>query len=257
MEFLVFRLYGAMASWGEIAVGSTRLSGSYPSKSAIAGLLGAALGIRRDQDELHAHLCQEYLQAVKVLSHGSVLKDFHTVQSPDSIGKFDYRTRRDELTHGRDRLGTLISSREYRTDAQSLVALKALENANWSPEKIIEALKTPKFHLYLGRKACPLAAPLNPYLVQANCFRQALDNYQLGELLIGVPDWGRDQRWLPKDLYCHYYWEGTVEEFSAEEKGFSREQVQQLTHHDQPLSRVRWQFEQRNEYLWMDQKEVG
>ncbi|MCV6614557.1 MAG: CRISPR-associated protein Cas5, partial [Cellvibrionaceae bacterium] len=51
MDYLVFRLYGAMASWGQPAVGETRHSGTYPSKSAVTGLLGAALGIKRSQEQ--------------------------------------------------------------------------------------------------------------------------------------------------------------------------------------------------------------
>ena len=257
MEYLVFRLYGAMASWGDIAVGESRRSSSHPSKSAITGLLGAALGIKREQDVLHTQLNKGYLQAVKVLSHGSVLKDFHTTQAPDSVGNFRYRTRRDEIVHGSDRLGTVLSSREYRTDAQSLVALKALRDASWSLEEIKLALQNPKFHLYLGRKACPLAAPLNPHQVKADSFHQALDSYQPGELLIDVPEWARDGRWLPEDQSSHYYWEGSIEDFSTGGMGFSREQVQQLVRHDQPLSRVRWQFVPRSVYLWVGRREAG
>jgi CRISPR-associated Cas5-like protein len=35
MDYLLFRLYGPMASWGEIAVGEIRHTASYPGKSAI------------------------------------------------------------------------------------------------------------------------------------------------------------------------------------------------------------------------------
>ncbi|MGL4603678.1 MAG: CRISPR-associated protein Cas5, partial [Iodobacter sp.] len=48
--YLVFRLYGAMASFGEIAVGELRHSAAYPSRSALLGLLGAALGIARSNE---------------------------------------------------------------------------------------------------------------------------------------------------------------------------------------------------------------
>jgi CRISPR system Cascade subunit CasD len=48
MEYLLFRLYGPLASWGEIAVGESRHTATYPGKSALLGLLAAALGIRRD-----------------------------------------------------------------------------------------------------------------------------------------------------------------------------------------------------------------
>jgi CRISPR system Cascade subunit CasD len=37
MDVLVFRLYGPMASWGEIAVGESRHTANYPGKSAIIG----------------------------------------------------------------------------------------------------------------------------------------------------------------------------------------------------------------------------
>ena len=50
-EFLIFRLYGMMASWGDIAVGELRPTFDHPSRSAIVGLLAAALGIRRDEEE--------------------------------------------------------------------------------------------------------------------------------------------------------------------------------------------------------------
>ena len=44
-DYLLLRLYGPLASWGEIAVGESRHSAVQPSRSALLGLLGAALGI--------------------------------------------------------------------------------------------------------------------------------------------------------------------------------------------------------------------
>ena len=46
-DYLVFRLYGPMCSWGDIAVGEVRPSTVHPSKSAILGLIAAALGVKR------------------------------------------------------------------------------------------------------------------------------------------------------------------------------------------------------------------
>ena len=46
-DYLVFRLYGPMCSWGDIAVGEVRPSTVHPAKSAILGLIAAALGIKR------------------------------------------------------------------------------------------------------------------------------------------------------------------------------------------------------------------
>lgn len=242
-----------MASWGEIAVGEARHTASYPSKSAICGLLGAALGIDRDDEPVNCALSGGYHQSVKMLRTGHLLKDYHTAQAPDSVGKFRYRTRRDELIVGKDRLGTVLSSRDYRTDALAIVAIRALETAPFPLEELRVALQRPKYHLYLGRKSCPLAAPLNPEIKQAEGFREALDGYGAGELLAEpLGDWASDSRWLPSDAVIHYYWEGSMEAFAANDSHFSIDQVQQLVRHDMPLSRRRWQFQPRHEYLWLD-----
>lgn len=237
MEHLVFRLYGPLAAWGEIAVGESRHSAVYPSKSALVGLLAAALGIRRDEEERQAALAKGYLFSVKVLRTGSLLRDYHTTQVPDSAGKMVYRTRREELIRGKARLGTILSSREYRCDAMTLVAVRANEAAPFSLETIREKLLKPEFHLYLGRKSCPLAAPLDPVVSEWGSFGQALDETEIKTLMIEPDD---DQRWIPMESQSRYYWEG-------EDSSLKAQQV--LTRHDQPLSRGRWQFAQRAENL--------
>lgn len=254
MGFLVFRLYGPMASWGEIAVGEVRHSCTYPSKSAIVGIVAASLGIKRDDEEENCYLAESLKQAVKVLNSGRILKDFHTTQAPDSAGKFRYRTRRDEIVIGKERLGTVLSSREYRTDSHVVVAFKIVTSGKWKLETLRDSLLKPKFNLYLGRKSCPLAAPLDPQIIQAQNFRQALDNYDIKPLmnahLENSPQWLSDGRWLPNQNILHYYWEGSAEEFSNEENQFSYDQVQELNRYDNPVSRKRWQFQPRKELCW-------
>lgn len=269
MDYLLFRLYGPLASWGEIAVGESRHTASYPGKSALLGLLAAALGIRRDEEERQLALAVGYQFAVKVISAGLLLRDYHTTQVPDSVGAFVYRTRRDEVVIGKARLGTILSSREYRCDALSLVAVRALDDAPFSLHALYDALLKPKFHLYLGRKSCPLAAPLKPLVRPAEGFGQALDKYPHGplyvspylihvarkragtDLLADAPSFAtfsQDDRYaLSMDRQqVRYYWEGDAGDLKAQ---------QVLTRHDQPLSRSRWQFTQRMEHLLM--KEVG
>jgi CRISPR system Cascade subunit CasD len=265
MEYLLFRLYGPLASWGEIAVGESRHTAIYPGKSALMGILAAALGIRRDEEERQAALVTGYRFAVKVVSAGHPLRDYHTTQAPDSVGKFVYRTRRDELIVGKERLGgTILSSREYRCDALSLVAVAAQADAPHTFIEIREALLKPRFHLYLGRKSCPLAAPLNPLVRSAAGFGDALDNYPYGALFISngsirtarresatsgiLIDAPSLMNLSKEDQYVftygnhpvRYYWEGEAGDLTSQ---------QALTRHDQPLSRTRWQFTQRTEYL--------
>jgi CRISPR system Cascade subunit CasD len=251
MDILVFRLYGPMASWGEIALGESRHTASYPGKSAIIGMLGAALGIARDEEEKQQQLQQGYALAVELLTAGHLLRDYHTTQVPDSVGKFTYRTRRDELILGKERLGTILSSREYRTDALALVAVRALADAPFTLAEIQAALLQPKYHLYLGRKSCPLAAPLHPQLItdQTNYFA-AFKTYQHKPMLpTSIASDGtlakRDYDWLGRPNDRHYYWEGQPEDFS-DTLDLTRRQTR--TRHDLPLSRKRWQFMPRQEH---------
>jgi CRISPR system Cascade subunit CasD len=260
MDLLLFRLYGPMASWGEIAVGESRHSANYPSKSAILGLIGAALGIARDDEAQQARLQQSYSLAVEVFAVGQLLRDYHTAQVPDSAGKFSYRTRRDELVLGKARIllgGTILSNREYRSDALAVVALRALDNAPFSLQQIEEKLRKPVFHLYLGRKSCPLAAPLNPQLQlnQADVL-SAFKAYRHEPLLPQQAAAGESGQLSQQDCYWlnvgkarHYYWEGLECDFSRDED-LTRRQTR--VRHDQPLSRKRWQFapRQENYFYW-------
>lgn len=255
MEYLLFRLYGPMASWGEIAVGEMRHSDIKPSKSAVLGLLGAALGICRDDEQRQRALAQGYRFAVKMVAVGQLLRDYHTAQAPDSVGKFAYRTRRDELVIGRQRLRTVLSTREYRTDSQAIIALKAADTARWPLEALKESLLKPQFHLYLGRKSCPLAAPLEPQIIKAEGFLRAFEQYRPSSLLKDDRPWNGDKRWLPGDSVQHYYWEGRIEDFSEPDDQFDPANVRELKRLDQPLSRVRWQFEPRKEFHWTSTSE--
>jgi CRISPR system Cascade subunit CasD len=251
MDYLLFRLYGPMASWGEIAVGETRHTAGYPSKSAIVGLLAAALGIKRDETEKQLQIQEGYSVAVEVYSQGTLLRDYHTAQVPDSVGRFRYRTRRDELLLGKDRLGTVLSSREYRTDALALVAITALPDAPYDLQAIKERLEKPKFHLYLGRKSCPLAAPMQPmFCNNKKNFHEAFVSYEHKALMYpgeqevnGLPK--RDAYWLRLSTERHYYWEGEVTDFSDT---IDLSRMQTRIRHDQPSSRTRWQFSPRQEH---------
>jgi len=250
MEYLVFRLYGAMASWGDIAVGTSRHTANHPSKSAITGLIAAALGVKREDEKTQTQLSEGYAFAFKQYSTGTLLQDFHTSQAPDSVGKFQYRTRRDELVYGQKRLGTVLSTREYLMDSIALVAVRSLNNAPFSLQKIKEKLLKPEFHLYLGRKSCPLSIPLSPQISnEYKGFKMALDRYQWKNILPFYSK-SRDEYWFSLSGLSQYYWEGSMIDFAADESEFNSGLVQTLTRHDQPRSRKRWQFAPRLENIY-------
>lgn len=249
-EYLVFRLYGPMASWGEIAVGESRHSATYPSRSALLGLLGAALGVERDDEDGQQALFSGYRLAVKMILPGSPMRDYHTVQAPP--GKARFRTRRHELNADAGKLGTLLSMREYRCDALAVIVAEALPQARWSLSEVREALLHPRFTLYLGRKSCPLALPLDPQLIAAENVWQAADSsrqYSLAALL--------GSKYKPEKL--QQPWPSSHDEFllrPAETRLYWEEQMSsgqnpqmQLVRNDQPLHRGRWQFAPRREWM--------
>lgn len=245
MDYLLFRLYGPLASWGDIAVGESRHSFNGPTKSAVMGLVAAALGIRREEESQHLALNQHYSFATAVWSQGKLLRDYHTVQAPDSVGKFTYRTRRDELVVGVDRLGTVLSGREYRTDALAWVALRPSDDSPYTLEQLALALNKPKFVLYLGRKSCPLAAPLDPQILQANGFSEAFSLYKPRSLTA--------QRNDPYEFHdnekVEYNWEGSLECF-ADKGQLDAENIMTVIQHDKLRSRDRWQFAPRSVHCY-------
>ncbi|SEK29461.1 type I-E CRISPR-associated protein Cas5/CasD [Ectothiorhodospira marina] len=239
-EYLVFRLYAPLASWGEAAVGESRPTATYPGRSAIIGLLGAALGVRRDDDEGQRRLRDSVAIAIKQRSPGSLMRDYHTVQVPASQAKVTYRTRREELSAPRKVINTILSSRDYRCDGLWTVAVWLIPQAELTLEQLEQALKAPHFPLYLGRKSCPPAAPLAPRREVSAQLRDVLDADF--PPLCGK-DKGDESRTLRLPESALYAWEGAADALDGNGQG-----VESSEAWDMPLNRRRWQFGPRVEY---------
>ncbi len=179
MQFLVFQLQANLAAWGDVAVGVYRGSRDYPGASALVGLLGAALGLKREEEAAHAALRDGYLCAVGMVSAGQLLRDYHTAQVPGrtSLKGRPHHTRRDELGVPQHELNTILSTRDYRQGAACAVAVQALPDAPHTLDALAQALREPRFVLYLGRKCCPPAAPLAPQVADAESAHAALSAY--------------------------------------------------------------------------------
>lgn len=171
MRFLLFTLYAPMGSFGEIAVGERRMSWARPGRSAILGLVAAALGIERENEEAHCELEASLYYAVRTDAPGRPFVDYHTAQTPKARKGRTFTTRRQELET--DDLNTVLSSREWRTDACFTVALWPRPDRSVDLNEIAGALKRPRFTLYLGRKSAPLGLPLSPEVVEADTFEAA------------------------------------------------------------------------------------
>ena len=164
-DHLVFVLHGPIAAFGGVAVGERRGSEARPARSALLGLLAAALGIERSAAKTHAAMEHGYGVAVRVDAPGVTFSDYHTAQVPRSRRGESHATRRAELDA--QPLETILSRREYRTDTLFTVAVWARQNAPMGLADLAVALQRPRFCLSVGRKSCPLGLPPGPVVVSA------------------------------------------------------------------------------------------
>lgn len=257
MQFLLFQIYAPLVSWGEIAVGGERQSSRQPSKSAIVGLVSAALGIKREEEERLNALSYSMGVAVQLYSGGFVLKDFHTAQVPRSKSKVVYHTRREELLGLDEKDNAIISYREYRCDALSVVAIYLKKtDLEFSLQSIESALREPEFQLYFGRKSSVPSLPLAPKIVNKPNLKEAFSEYSVE---FPIPIKSDALEWMKKiysqyprktlydDTGISYFWEASID------SGF--EELQSVERYDQPTSRKRWQFTSRRECMTIEKSE--
>jgi CRISPR system Cascade subunit CasD len=127
-----------------------RDTGLEPSKSGVLGLLCAALGIDREDDEGLRSLASLHM-GVRVDKEGILQVDFHTAVD---IMKAD-GTKPPYSKHPKF---TSISSRYYLANAVFLVGLESDNLALL--ERIQSALQKPVWALFLGRKAFVPSEPI-------------------------------------------------------------------------------------------------
>ncbi|NCB26021.1 MAG: type I-E CRISPR-associated protein Cas5/CasD [Bacteroidia bacterium] len=168
-----------MQSWGTRSRWDVRETGAEPTKSGVIGLLGCALGLRRDSDDL-LFLDSKLLFGVRVEREGVVSTDYHTVTGyhRTAAGEFKHsggtaKSFEKALEHGEC---TVVSPREYLHDAAFLVALSSDEQGLLQRIVGIDAsgpwkgsLVNPCWPLYLGRKSCVPSRPV---------FERLTDEYQ-------------------------------------------------------------------------------
>lgn len=248
--FLCWRLHGPLASWGDVAIAGKRPSATHPSRSAVLGLVGAAVGVRRDDEVSWAALESSFGLASRTDSAGALLIDFHTAQGPDEalirkqasaakkakVGWHRPATRRAELAFSRNDLSTLLSSRQYRVDALWTVALwvrPEVTSTTWSLRDIAAALREPFFLPYLGRKSCPLDLPMEPQLIEAANPVEAMAKarFKTDEFVADLLKKGAE--------HATVQWEGSWADLNPD---------QTVRRRDRVLNRSRWQFGEREEH---------
>lgn len=155
MPTLLLRLAAPMQSWGDESKYDVRRTLREPTKSGVVGLLAAALGLRRGQDEEIMRLSRALRMGVRVEQEGEVQTDFHTVKGFSRNTKGEIRYEKD----GTPILGSsYLTYRDYLNDAVFLVGLESEDGTLL--QALEQALHRPAFPLYLGRRSCPPTLPL-------------------------------------------------------------------------------------------------
>lgn len=182
MKVLILRLEAPLMSFGTVAVDKHRPSGSFPALSAVTGLLGAALGIKRHETDALQRLQQRLCLASRIDRRGELLMDYQTVDlsqpwlygSEHGVG-WTTRHRVESRGKGEANYGTHIRYRQYWADAVATLAV-TLDPAEEQPSvaEVAEALSRPSHPLYLGRKGCPPAEPILQGEQEAESLREAL-----------------------------------------------------------------------------------
>jgi CRISPR system Cascade subunit CasD len=242
MKFLIFTLYGPMASWGNTVVGDSRTTWSAPSKSAVIGLLEAALGIKRTDEHIDP---SDYGLAVMVRSSGSLLTDFHVTQMARTIRiKKEtriYPTRRSEIeSFKQDRLANpVVSNRDYWCDAFYIIGLWIkTDNPKYSLGDIKQALNYPTFHLYLGRKSYPPSLPLGPTIIDSKTLRDAFESTDLKFDKMQNIEGNQLFKKILSGGSVRIYWD------ELENSGYMPNQTFSLR--DIPVNRKSWTFRERD-----------
>lgn len=184
MPTLAFYIDAPMQSWGASSKFQYRETNPFPTKSALVGLIAAAMGIDKqagdeaDQLQPLAELTLTVVRLPRSNRTPTRFTDFHTVG-----GGYDKKASQWEKMSIPQKasgapFGTVITRRSYLGDANFAALLEG------DPEllkRVQAALLDPAWGVWFGRKTCLPASPLTPTLGEN---RQDA----LNQLLEALPD---------------------------------------------------------------------
>lgn len=238
--WLVVTLMAPLASFGEQAGNVERASADRPTRSALIGLAGAALGLRRDDRDGQRRLAASLRIATASFGLGTLVRDFHTYQSLPVASKPPPRTRVEALARRCD-LNTSLTRREYRADVWHEAAYAVRPGAGLALATLRDAFRKPRFVLFLGRKACPLGAPLDPAIIEAGDVRQAFARRRAASA------WSERRSGLDPRNWRHG--DAVVAVEQRDDLGPTAQPVNRRRRHDDPGDRLTWQFAAREEFV--------
>lgn len=170
---LGFLIDSPMMSWGSSSRFNRRETEAFPTKSAIVGLLAAALGIDKhapDEAERLAPLTALKLTVLRVPRPSTPmplrLSDFHTVGGGYEARKSNFeRMSIPRKASGGASANAVITHRTYLTEARFIALLDGPQDLL---ETLAAALLDPVWGVWFGRKTCLPAFPLTPVVHESH-----------------------------------------------------------------------------------------
>jgi CRISPR system Cascade subunit CasD len=181
MDILILRFDAPLMSFGAPVVDEYGKIQPYPALSALAGLLGNALGYDHSEPERLATLQARLRYAARRDRRGREIQDYQSVRIRSKRSERRYTDYHMDQKHAWTTWGTVekrkaerkivreIRFRDYWADAAYTVAL-TLQPAGEGPtvSDLANAVQHPVRPLFIGRKPCLPAEPLFDRCVQAN-----------------------------------------------------------------------------------------
>lgn len=214
-RFLILKLDGPMQAWGGHTFEDYRPSHLFPTRSGLLGLLGACLGLERQDiqgletlsNSLEFSVRADERNGEDTVSRRTLkLPDFHTVLGARKVG-------------GSPSKNPVVSRREYLFDGVFTVAVGERPGASVRLDVIAEKVRRPCYTPFLGRRSCPIARPLFEGWCEAEDGVKALRKvpplrgviYGEGEAVANerpisirdVPQHGRYRRFGTRFVYVH------------------------------------------------------
>lgn len=196
MRTLCLRAYGALAACGTQEAGTVnRPTARHFGRGAILGMVDAALGIGRDEEEDRRRIAAGLLTAVAAEGPRRVRSEFRTVQTVETSNLAPFASRGEALgtaacepvikeeggkryvrwtvaaganpkKPGWKRIHTMVTHREHVEDGIWRIFLAARPGSEIDLDAIARAFRRPAFELYLGRRDMPLGLPPDPRIVE-------------------------------------------------------------------------------------------
>lgn len=148
------RLEGPLQAWGDASKLVIRRTMDAPTKSGVLGLVCCAMGIARGDASAALRRLDRLAFGVRIDAPGVRWWDYHTSGAGSGLMTAEGKVK---ITESTGEIETFVTRREYLADASFLAALHG------DPDVIAEvadALASPTWSVYLGRRSCPPAVPV-------------------------------------------------------------------------------------------------